>query len=103
MKHLALAGMFAALCTSASAQSSDFRVLNKDVVCAPLTKVLEVLLDSRVAELPVWRGNEEDNKSEFVLLINEKNDTWTMIQYYKDYACVLGIGKRSQMFSNPPR
>jgi len=100
MKKILIAVLFAAMSTPIVAQNknSDFEVLSKEVVCASMSTVLEILKHPRVDEKPIWIGKEQD-KSNLVLLLNAKTNSWTVIQYYRDFACVLGMGEQSEMFA----
>ena len=54
-------------------------------------------------ELPTWigRGDGEDT-SQTTILVNEKTKTWTIVQFEKGRACVLGSGVGSRpIFTGP--
>ena len=64
----------------------------KPVVCAdPKTIFEELTADSE--EQPFWTGNS--NNSKFVLFVNTKTRTWSLVEYNDKTACVLGVGEHS--------
>lgn len=65
---------------------------NKPVLCGPSQKIFSYLSGPDVKEQPYWIGKTESNESRFALLINTKTQTWTLVEFNKDIACVLGAG-----------
>ena len=91
MKNIAVAFLFCLNSTIVYA-NQPFTV-NKPVVCSDLKTIIEVASGEEYKEIPTWVGKDETSK--FVLMINAKTKTWTMIQYNDQVACVLGTGENS--------
>ena len=77
-----------------SAQSSGPTTLEKTVICDKTQNVLDVIMNGRFHEKPVWGG--EDDTSRYGLLVNRETGTWTIIQFNKETACILGTGEGSR-------
>lgn len=64
----------------------------KPVVCADPKTVFEGLTaDSE--EQPFWSGSS--NNTKFILFVNTRTKTWSLVEYNDKTACVLGVGERS--------
>ena len=78
-----------------SAQSSSGPVtIEKTVVCDRTQNVLDVIINGRYQENPVWGGVDDDSR--YGLLVNRETGTWTIIQFNKETAYILGTGKSSR-------
>jgi hypothetical protein len=78
-----------------SAQSSSGPItLEKTVVCDKTQNVLDVIINGRYQETPMWGG--VDDNSRYSLLVNRETGTWTLIQFTKETACILGTGEGSR-------
>jgi hypothetical protein len=77
-----------------SAQSSGPVAIEKTVICDKTQNVLDVIINGRYQENPVWGGVDDDSR--YGLLVNRETGTWTIIQFNKETACVLGTGKSSR-------
>ena len=77
-----------------SAQSAGPVAVEKTVICDKTQNVLDVIMNGRFKETPIWGG--EDETSRYGLLVNRETGTWTIIQFNKDAACVLGTGDGSR-------
>lgn len=64
--------------------------IEKPVLCSDLKTVIESMSGPDWAEMPFWVG--KDARSRYVLLVNQKTKTWTIVQYNDQIACVLGTG-----------
>ncbi len=76
--------------------------IKKPVMCESTTLVFQALSD-QAGEKPIWlgRGNGEDTSST-TIFANETTKTWTIVQFDKDMACILGSGVSSrQIFTGP--
>jgi hypothetical protein len=72
---------------------------NKPVVCSDVKTIIEGLSD-QYNEQPFWNGIGEDTK--YILLVNPKTMTWSMVEYNNKIAFIIGTGKSSkQIFSRP--
>jgi hypothetical protein len=77
-----------------SAQSSGPVAIEKTVICDKTQNVLDVIINGRYQENPVWGGVDDDSR--YGLLVNRETGTWTIIQFNKETACILGTGKSSR-------
>lgn len=69
-------------------QQGPVRV-EKPVICGPTEIVITEVVEFK--ELPIWGSQLEDSK--VALFANPETETWTMIQWNKDVACVIEVGK----------
>ncbi len=69
-------------------------VTNKEVYCDDAKKVISSLVTGEYQEKLAWMGDSESGDSKFVLLMNTKTKTWTLIQMNQEVACVLGSGEK---------
>jgi len=65
----------------------------KDVTCAPTELIFKVLTGEEFSESPLWIGSEESSTDRYVMFVNNKTRTWTMVQVGSDQACILGLGE----------
>ena len=83
----------------ASAQSVQ---INKPVTCDSTLLVFQALLE-QAGEKPIWVGKGDGtDTSRTVILANEKTKSWTIVQFDKNMACVLGSGLSSQQIFTGP-
>jgi len=91
----AVAFLFCLTSTIANAQNKDSAFeTQKPVVCDTTKKVLSVLMEKH-GEMPAWAGTDSSTNTQYVLLVNPKSKTWTMVQFNPEIACVLGLGDKS--------
>lgn len=96
MKKLSMAFLFCLISTIANAQNMpEFRQVPKPVLCGPVNVVLKGLADDDINEKPIWIGKNDDQKSDYALFVNPKTSAFTLIQFGKEWACILGIGFKS--------
>ena len=82
----------------ASAQSKLIEI-DKPVTCSDPKTVIETLSD-QYQEQPFWSGRGTESK--YVLLVNPKTSTWSIVEYNDKLACVVGTGKGArQIFLGP--
>jgi hypothetical protein len=93
MKKLLSLLLVVPLLTSAQSSSGPITI-EKTVVCDKTQNVLDVIINGRYQENPVWGGVDDDSR--YGLLVNRETGTWTIIQFNKETACVLGTGKSSR-------
>jgi len=65
--------------------------LDKPVVCMP-AKTLFSTLAQKYKEKLYWIGKTESEDSKFALLVNTETNSWTIVEFNKDLACILGNG-----------
>ena len=71
------------------AQQQGPVTVEKPVICGPATAIIGAVMEFK--ELPIWGSQLTD--SQIALFANAKTETWTMIQWNKDVACVIEVGK----------
>ena len=76
--------------------------INKPVTCENTLLIFQALLE-QAGEKPIWVGKGDGvDTSRTVLLANEKTKSWTIVQFDKNMACVLGSGVGSQQIFTGP-
>jgi hypothetical protein len=90
MKAIFLA-ISAVLCSQTIAQT----VVNKPIVCMETTALLSALTSEELNEKIHWAGKTDTEDSNFVLFVNQKTKSWTMVQMNNKVACILGTGSQS--------
>lgn len=103
-KSFAVASLFCLTSTIAHAQNNvqipGFSTVNKPVFCGPADTVFQGLADTEINEKPIWIGTAE-NGSNFAVFMNTKTTGFTIIQFGKTVACIIGIGDKSSTLSVP--
>ena len=66
-------------------------VVKKSVLCSSPQVVFETLSGPGYKEEPIWSGN--NNEDRYVLTVNKKTKTWSMVQFNKNIACILSTGE----------
>ena len=74
------------------ATAQEIFTLQKRVVCGKPQIVFQEITGEEYKEKMYWTGSESDNSSLYILTMNQKTGTWTLIQLSKQLACVLGSG-----------
>ena len=76
--------------------------INKPVTCENTLLIFQALLE-QAGEKPIWVGKGDGtDTSRTVILANEKTKSWTIVQFDKNMACVLGSGVGSQQIFTGP-
>lgn len=76
--------------------------IKKPVTCESTLLVFQALLE-QAGEKPIWVGGGDGNDtSRTTILANETTKSWTIIQFDKNIACVLGSGISSQQIFTGP-
>ncbi len=70
-------------------------VVPKSVVCLETPDLLKAISGSEIGEKPQWLGKSEAEDSNFVLFVNAKTKSWTLVQLNEKIACILGTGSQS--------
>jgi hypothetical protein len=84
----------------ALAQQGPVKV-DKEVLCDETAVILKWALDNDFNEQPFWMG--ADRISRYSLLVNEKSGTWTLIQFNKTIACIIGTGSGHTLVLKGPK
>jgi hypothetical protein len=90
MKYL----LILALVIVSTAVTAQTRRLSKSVICDNTEKVFRTIVEE-FGETPQWRGITSEQGTSTVLTVNAKTGAWTLIEYTKDLACVIGVGENS--------
>ena len=81
------------LCVPGLVWANEPVIVEKKIACNWVPIVLENLTRDH-QEHPVWVGRQ-DNTS-YSLFLNTEKSTWTLIQFNREIACVIGAGTESQ-------
>lgn len=95
-KKVTVAFLFCLTSTIANAQTDKFYESSKPVLCDDAKSIVSGLMKNW-GEMPVWTAKDAEDQSRYLLLINSKKGTWTLLQYTPDIACVLGVGSESDL------
>jgi hypothetical protein len=91
MRTLAMAFLFCLTSSIANAQSFQ---MSKAIVCDKTESIMTALKDN-YNEKPVWVASGEGTR--FSLFTNKETGSWTLLQFTPEYACILGVGKDSNL------
>jgi hypothetical protein len=93
-KKSIVAFLFCLTSTIANAQNESAYSSQKPVLCDNAKKVLSALME-KWGEIPVWTAKDGQDDSRYLLLVNSKTRTWTLLQFTPETACILGLGEES--------
>lgn len=93
MRKLTLAFLFCLISSIANAETIQ---LQKTLIC-DRTEIVFEKLAVEFQESPLWSGADMNDSSRYVLTINNKTGAWTLVQYDKNIACILGVGANSKV------
>lgn len=65
--------------------------VEKPVVCDDVKSLIEFVSGAAYREIPFWVG--KDSSSRYVMMVNEKTKTWTLIQFNDEIGCIIGTGE----------
>jgi hypothetical protein len=99
MRKLAVAFLFCL--NSTIVYANDLFTIEKPVICSDVKSMIEFLSGSGYRESPFWVGKDE--KSRYVLMVNEKAKTWSMVQFNDQVACILGTGEGHTLVLKGPK
>jgi len=68
----------------------------KPLVCAEMDEVFKVIQE-KYDEKPVLVSKDVKSDTQYVLMMNVKKDTWTMVQHNGEVACILGAGHQIKL------
>jgi hypothetical protein len=98
MKHI-LIFLTSLACLTAVAQPMTTK---KEVYCDKTEKIISILQGEDFEEAPIWFGKSDGNAPNYSLFVNQKIKSWTIIQFNKETACVLGTGEGFNLLNNKP-
>jgi hypothetical protein len=90
MNKRALAFLFCLISTLANAQIFESKTT---IRCGETKYILSNLAGEEVEEQPMWVGNNDANKTSTMVMVNIKTQTWTVVQFDRKIACILGVGE----------
>lgn len=95
-KKITVAFLFCLTGSIANAQSDKYFESAKPVICDDMRSMVGALIE-RWGEVPVWTALDAKDHSRYLLLINPKKGSWTLLQHTPEIACVLGVGFESNL------
>lgn len=95
-KKITVAFLFCLTSSIANAQSDKFYESAKPVICDDAKLMVKALM-TQWGEVPIWTAKDAKDESRYLLLINSKKGSWTLLQYTADMACILGVGIESNL------
>lgn len=100
MKQIFLSLMLVA-CSATFAKPVE---VNKPVVCGNTADVMKELKDD-YKEYPVFLGETKDASVNVSLFVQtgDREQSWTLIEFNEQVACVIGMGKKWRTFSLPEK
>lgn len=84
---------------SVNSFAQQYYEIPKRVICASTSEVFKVLAEESVSENPVWVGVEENGKTQVSVFMNAKTGTFTIVEFTKDFACILSMGTKAENLS----
>ena len=95
-KKITVAFLFCLTSTIANAQTEKYYESSKPVICDD-AKIMVSSLMKNWGEIPVWTAKDAKDQSRYLLLVNSKKGSWTLLQYTPEIACILGVGSDSDL------
>lgn len=97
MRKVTMAFLFCLISSIANAQSFQS---NKPVICDLNTEKVMKSLVEKYDENPIWTAKGEG--SNVTLFVNSTTNTWTLLQYTSEWACIIGVGSDSKLLLGQP-
>jgi hypothetical protein len=94
-----LSGLALLLAIYSTASAAEIFAATKKIYCGETSVIVEFLLGEDYEEVPAWGGKDAETNSSFVLMVNSKTKTWTIIQMNDEVACLIGSGSDSTRFN----
>ena len=76
--------------------------IQNTVPCGPFRDVVATLTHEKYKETPLWVGQSGGDVTSFALFTNADTGSWTVIQYHKQLACIMGAGSTSNIVNLAP-
>lgn len=96
MRIVILAFLFCLISSIANAEQYQVR---KVMICDK-SEIIFGKLATEFKETPIWGGKDIQDGSGYVVTSNKDTGDWTLLQYDKETACVIGVGTSSKIVSN---
>jgi hypothetical protein len=87
-KLLLVAALFCLTSSIAGAQIEK----QKPILCYPIGQLIK-----EIREEPQWTGSSLQGESQYLLLVNEKDKSWILVQFDTVTGCVIGAGTKSRL------
>jgi len=88
---------FALILISVNSFAQQYYEVPRHVICAPTPEVFANLTGDDIGETPIWIGTGETGKTQVTIFMNMKSGTFTVIEFTKNFACVLSVGNKSEI------
>ncbi len=98
MNKIVVAFLFCLTSSIAYAQAFEAR---KPVLCDSIQTLVKSLTEN-YNEKPIWMAINPVDNTRFSLFVNDKEGSWTLIQFTSDVACILGVGTDSKLLLGAP-
>jgi len=99
MKKLTLLSL---LIIALPAWAQQWRQVENTVPCGPFRDIVKVLTQEKYKEVPLWVGRSGQDPTSFTLFYNSDRGNFTLLQYYRETACILGMGDSSDIVNLAP-
>jgi len=76
--------------------------INKPIVCDAAEIVFKTLSGENYQERPIWLATSSEKLVNYSLWVNVSSKTWTIVQFNKDIACILGVGESYTTIGKKP-
>jgi len=99
MKKLTLLSL---LIIAIPAWAQQWRQVENMVPCGPFRELVKVLMQEKYNEVPLWVGRSGQDPTSFTLFYNSDRGNFTLLQHYRETACILGSGDSSDIVNLAP-
>lgn len=76
--------------------------IEKPVICDATEIVFKTLSGKDYQERPIWLASSTEKLVNYSLWVNASTKTWTIVQFDKNIACVLGVGESYTIIDKKP-
>ena len=80
--------------------ANDMVTINKPIVCGETEKILSMIV-TEFQERIIFTGPSPTENSVYMVLMNQKTRTWTIVQGNKKAVCILGVGEDGKVNVGP--
>lgn len=68
----------------------------KPIVCATTEEVFHAMQE-RYEEKPIMLSKDLKSNTQYMILINIKKDSWTLVQFNNETACIIATGNQIKL------
>lgn len=76
--------------------------IEKPVICDATETVFKSLSGENYQETPIWLASSTEKLVNYSLWVNVSTKTWTIVQFNKNIACILGVGESYSIIGKKP-